>query len=194
VFTTNKLTDEHNETMLNTLPPPHYSLKAIDSKKDNQTRQVSVKVPSKSADAGGLKEMLTLAKGCRVMLTANLSVSEGLVNGATGTVEDIQLKNDDVHRVIIQFDRDDVGRRSSVEVSGKRLVAIARHEAKFIVGNHYGVEVTRCQFPLNLAWACTVHKVQGLTVDNIVVCVSGHFNPGQAYVALSRVKTLSGLH
>ena len=52
-------------------------------------------------------------------------------------------------------------------------------------------------FPLSLAWAVTIHKCQGLTLPEIVVDMSpekGTYAPGQAYVALSRVRELDKLH
>jgi len=100
------------------------------------------------------------------MLTSNLNVSDGLVNGATGTVEDIELQNGQVQHVIVHFDREDVGQQASKAAGRHQQVPIGRHEAKFTVGRHYGAEMTRSQFPLTLAWGCTIHKVQGITVDH----------------------------
>ena len=58
-------------------------------------------------------------------------------------------------------------------------------------------EIQRVQFPVALAWACTIHKVQGLTLENIVVSLElrkqRFFNYGQIYVALSRATSLQGL-
>lgn len=50
------------------------------------------------------------------------------------------------------------------------------------------------QFPLNLGWAITIHKSQGMTLDKVVIDIGGSaFADGQTYVALSRVKSMGGL-
>ena len=54
--------------------------------------------------------------------------------------------------------------------------------------------LTRTQFPLWLAWAITVHKIQGLTLDKAVIDLGEvDFTPGLSFVAMSRVKRISGL-
>ena len=65
-----------------------------------------------------------------------------------------------------------------------RCVLIEPHTENFM---HKGMRISR-QFTLRLAWACTVHKTQGMTVEGRVVSLARVFLPGMAYVALNRIK------
>ena len=56
------------------------------------------------------------------------------------------------------------------------------------------VSVKRTQFPLVLAWAITIHKAQGTTVEQLVVSMDDSFKSGKLYTTLRRVKTIDGLY
>ena len=134
------------------------------------------------------------------MLITNVDVSDGLVNGARGEVVHVVTSNDNkVIHILVKFDNPDVGAKAKQSSQYRHgysdAIPLKKHEVAFLAKRRRGSEVTRLQFPLTLAWAITIHKVQGLTLDKIVVDMKGNrFNPGQAYVALSRVKKLEGLH
>lgn len=124
-------------------------------------------------EAVGLLET-TFKTGCRVMLIANLDVSAGLVNGALGTVRSVGGPLGSV--VTVHFDCADA------------VIPVTRREWKVDNG-----AATASQFPLILAYALTIHKSQSLTLDAVTVELGNCFAPHQAYVALSRVRCLSGL-
>ncbi len=175
-------------------------LEARDSKKDRQQLS-NIPIPGKRSDAGGLHSVLSLAIGARVMHTVNVDVSQGLSNAACGTVVYIHILRGDVKAILEKFDSSRVGKSAQSESQYKRrypeAVPIYRHDVSFQVGKGRGiVHRSRLQFPLTLAWASTIHKVQGTTLDQIMVSMEGRgaFQPGQAYVALNHVKTLQGLH
>ena len=98
--------------------------------------------------------------------------------------------------MLVKFDSSEVGLKArQCSPNQYDAVPLHKHEVIFLAKGKRGSEVTRLQFPLTLAWATTIHKVQGLTLDQKVVDMKGgHFSPGQAYVAFSRVRTLQGLH
>ena len=199
VYRLNKDVDCYNISKLNRLAPEDQQvvIHAIDCTKDKHTRQLDMTMPKSKASTGGLVGELHLAVGAKVMLTVNIDVSDGLVNGARGTVEAIISTENQVTLVLVSFDHERVGvtaiSHSHYRSQHPCAVPISRHEAVFNIGRNKAAEVSRRQFPLVLAWA-TIHKVQGLTLDQIVVDMKGQaFNTGQAYVAFSRVKTLQGL-
>ena len=159
---------------------------------------LNLKPSDNKADTGGLVSELHLAVGAKKMLIVNVDVSDGLVNGARGTIEDIIKTGSEVTSVLLKFDHSRVGVTAIAQgqycSQYPEAVPISRHEAVFFIGKNKAAEASRRQFPLVLAWATTIHKVQGLTMDQIVVDMKKvKFDAGQAYVAFSRVKTLQGL-
>ena len=202
VYRLNVDVDARNSFMLNALAPEteQYSIQASDAIA-GQTQHIGLSTLSdKRADTGGLHNVLKLAIGARVMLTTNVDVSDGLVNGARGEVVHIATNHpSSVTHVLVKFDNLQVGTKakqsSPFQGTIPDAVPLVKHETVFLARGKRGSEVTRLQFPLTLAWATTIHKVQGLTLDDIVVDMKGgRFSPGQAYVAFSRVKSLQGLH
>lgn len=117
---------------------------------------------------------LRLKKGATVMFTKN-NPQERFVNGTLGTV--------------IGFSGS--GKPLVETRDGRRIVADPMDWA-IEEGGKERARVT--QIPLRLAWAMTVHKSQGISLDEAVMDLSQVFEFGQGYVALSRVKRLSGLH
>ena len=202
VYRINADVDTRNTVMLNSLAlqSAQYAIKAIDSVA-GETSHISLSsLSDKRSETGGLHGTLKLAIGARVMLTTNVDVADGLVNGARGQVVHVVTNNNNaVTSVLVKFDNNRVGLKS-IQTSPQRArfpnaVPLNKYEVVFFAKGKRGSEIKRLQFPLTLAWATTIHKVQGLTLDEIVVDMKGgRFSPGQAYVAFSRVKTLQGLH
>jgi len=121
---------------------------------------------------------LRLKPGALVSFTVNKNepgrTRPLFVNGQVGTVEEIRPR-----LVVVRVGE---GETVSVEPFTWRYDSQDTDSAVFT------------QFPLRLAWAMTIHKAQGLTLDAAYLDIRAAREPGQAYVAVSRVRTLSGLH
>ncbi len=103
------------------------------------------------------------------MVTRNLDVEDGLCNGCFGKISHIVSKTKDgvdtVHMLGLQLDNPNAGKKHRKRVQGEEddFVYIERSEESLRKG------AVRRQFPIKLAYACTAHKVQGMTMENAVV-------------------------
>lgn len=128
------------------------------------------------------------------MLIRNIQTETGLVNGAIGTIVDIgpispELSNPSF--VFVKFDDPKVGKVLANKQFEQSSVALNPVEHQLF---YHGRHIIRRQFPLVLAWASTIHKVQGISIDTAVMDIgSDIFDKGMVYVALSRVRSLKGL-
>ena len=133
-------------------------------------------------------ERLVLKEGAQVMLLKNLT--SVLVNGSRGVVVSFDVQESDD----IQSDHRRVspsGRWPRVKfTTGAELTLLP--ERWDVEVNHKSV-ASRTQVPLMLAWSLTVHKCQGMTLDRVSLHLGSIFEYGQAYVALSRIRSLDSL-
>ena len=125
------------------------------------------------SEAGNLESQLQLKIGAQVMLISNLDIDDRLVNGLVGTVKQIKYKNNEVSVVHVKFNDNNAGReamQSDVTAQQHNWVPIKKHQALFgLRKNKQQPSVKRTQFSLTLSWACTAHKVQGLSLAEGVV-------------------------
>lgn len=145
-------------------------------------------IPDDINKTGGLPKVLKIFVGAKVMLRSNIDVTKGLVNGNMGIITEIiwphfrrdQVYDSDIPSVRIDFGQDGVHLIKPISI---------QFPAKYSYGT-----AERRMLPIILSWASTVHKMQGCTVDNAVIYLGSRlFAAGQAYVALSRGRSLNGI-
>lgn len=170
LMTHNRQVDYVNET----------EMKKLDSKPYTFVAAVTGTFPEESYPT---TDSLTLKKGAQVMFIKN-DPERRFINGTLGEVKSI-----DKNSIAVRLTES--GTVIDVEpMEWQNIRYQFDEESKEISSKQIG---RFKQYPLKAAWAITVHKSQGLTFDKAIIDVHAAFSPGQAYVALSRCRTLDGL-
>lgn len=165
IHTHNADVDRLNILELEKIPGPEFSFSAVDTGGRDEIDRLNRDCLA--------PQTLRLKKDAQVMLLTNLDVADGLVNGSLG--------------IVVGLEADEI----SVRFGTDTVVSMARHSWK--IKNNQQVIAERSQYPLRLAYALSCHKTQGMTLDRIECHLEKVFEYGQAYVAVSRVKTIDGL-
>jgi hypothetical protein len=136
-------------------------------------------------DALPADENLSLKIGARVIMIKNDdSGKKAYYNGRAAEVTQLSANG-----VVVSF-LDDGTELNLAQQTWQNIKYNLDAQSNKIAENNAG---SFSQYPIKLAWAITVHKSQGLTFDNVILDVASSFEPGQAYVALSRCRSLDGI-
>jgi hypothetical protein len=158
------------------------SLKDLEGKQFTYLSEITDDFPEKIFP---LDEKLQLKVGAQVMFVKNdLNFDKQFYNGKMGVISSLTEKE-----IFVHFPEEN----KTIEVERYEWQNIrykVNENTKEIEEEIIGTFV---HYPIKLAWAITVHKSQGLTFDKAALDVSQVFAPGQAYVALSRLRSLKGL-
>lgn len=167
--THNKRVDDFNHLRLSRLKTPAKTYNMTSSGTDAQVAMLKKQCQS--------PEKLVLRVGARVIFTQNDPEQQRWVNGTVGEVAEVHANH-----VVVKV--------------GTQLLEVNSATWELASGyrNKKKVHAWISQLPLRLAWAITIHKSQGMTLDKAVIDLSRVFECGQAYVAISRLKSLAGLY
>ncbi|MDX9731778.1 MAG: DEAD/DEAH box helicase [Bdellovibrionales bacterium] len=152
-------TERFNEMRLADLPGEESKFETIASGNTKAIEALKKQAP--------IPDVLRLKEGALVMIRQNDPMGRW-VNGSTGHVRRIQTG------------------KLSIELLNGRRVELEKSSFSLMDGEGDTIAALT-NFPVNLAWASTIHKAQGATLDRMAVDLSRLWEPGQAYVALSRL-------
>lgn len=197
LFPTKARVDEYNQIMFDQLQETSYdydfiiktdcntfldSGRALSKEDIEKCRKITKTIQDREID--NLKsntpciERLSLKKGAIVMSTVNLDLDNGICNGSSGIIMDFQTRLGCPPSPIVKFSN---GIQKEIAIQYWQ----SEEYPRIAIG----------QFPLCLAWAITIHKIQGATLSMAEMDIGKRiFEDGQTYVALSRVQGLNGLY
>jgi len=180
---TNASAKDINDSELNSLPDDEHTFRS----KDNvaPAHMLANKTKSQILDTAFplVPENLKLKIGAQVICLKNMSNGQ-ITNGTRAVVVDIVR----AQKNIDAFDRDLI----RIKTLDGRIHKITEQTWE-IMDNSGELVMSRTQLPLQLAWAITIHKSQGQSIDYMIADLNKAFSPGQVYVALSRATSKEAL-
>lgn len=145
----------------------------------------------------GLPTELKLQVGARYMVTTNIDVADGLFNGATGVLKNIDIQDGKAYTIFIKFDDKTVGRKARTTYRNlerqidSSWTPLAKRKEQFTVTKQ--ITVVREQYPLVPAEAITINKSQGQSLEAATIQLDPRMDRSLLYVACSRVTNIKGL-
>ena len=188
----------HNKEILDTLPGELHRVNAIDNIPADCKYPLQSIVSAqyrKQTDTGGLAKCLELKVGAKVMVPVNIDIKDRLINDQVGKVFGFKIVDNIINEVYIKFQGSQIGRRAIMNNQFTRancVVRIEKCEADIPISKgSVSPCIKRTQFPLALSWACMIHKVQGLSLNEGAVSFElrkqKYFGPVKIYTVLSKV-------
>ena len=207
LYPTNNDVEVHNNIIYHTSPESKIEVHAVDSILGDLTKEVKsqLQIPTDPSRTCGLHTTVRLTINLPYDITCNVDVDDGITNGSECTLKMIDYRQNTTSTtnpsiLWVYFKDRQIGQsarnaykqyyKPDVEPLWTPIFAIKR---QFHITKNY-IPVIRCQFPVVIGAAKTIHKSQGSSVDAIVVQMPKRKICHMHYVALSRVRTLNGLY
>ncbi|CAB3987819.1 ATP-dependent DNA helicase PIF1 [Paramuricea clavata] len=205
LFSTNMAVDQHNHDIFHKSTNEKVDIKAIDivlgDLSDELKERLKKQIPNDPSKTMGLYSVCSILKAAKYDLTTNVSVVDGMTNGAECIIKKIDYRIPGSSRpsiIWVLFQEEHIGKdyrkqyahlyNQSIERRWVPILEITRQFRK------HQMQVLRRQFPLRPSAAKTIHRCQGDTLNEAVVDLPSSKQEHMHYVALSRLRSISGLH
>ncbi|XP_061388948.1 uncharacterized protein LOC133324078, partial [Musca vetustissima] len=202
LFMSNDEAEHYNTLKLNQLPTEAFTSKAYDIVKSNtlqpeQRANILNNIKKlKTSETQGLPLELRLKQSAKYMITININTADGLVNGATGVLMDIDFERgtSNPRTLWLMFSDENVGRdarRRNPHSRESLWTPIEMCIRSFQFKRNDQICIDRRQFPLVVAEGITIHKSQGATYEKVGVHTRKNMSRAALYVACSRATNAS---
>ena len=166
---------KRNEVVLNELPGELYIMEVNDKIPDNckyPLTLIQAAQNQKQTNTASLAKLVKLKIGAKVMLTVNIDMQDCLINGQIGSIRHIEFAQCSACKVYIKFSDEQAGskaKRSSYLGRQNSWIPIEKYETEILIKKESASpSIKSTQFPLTLGCASTVHKVQGLSLEQVI--------------------------